>query len=300
MGRKTRSLLGVTVAGAAAMALLAGAAPAALAEQPEQPAADSITVGADFKPEADNRYEQAHDTFQQALDEAQTKLSDSENRVDDATVRDRLQEAIDTANETESDLTSARAVIGDGTSRGWDVLESQADTLASLTDDVEQAVQARDRRIAEEEAARAAAAAAAAQAQAAAAAARQSSGYSQSYGYSGGYSSYSAPAQSYGYTTSGSCALQSGAWRGGCQGAVDGGGLVQLTTDYGVNIYAGHANTGWSWINNLTAGQTVTLNGQQYQVTGESIEDVQNAPASGTWMQTCNGNGNHLVGIRPM
>lgn len=278
MGRKTRSLLGVTVAGAAALALLAGAAPAALAEQPEQPAADSITVGADFKPEADNRYEQAHDTFQQALDEAQTKLSDSENRVDDATVRDRLQEAIDTANETESDLTSARAVIGDGTSRGWDVLESQADTLASLTDDVKQAVQARDRRIAEEEAARAAAAAAAAQT----AAASQSSGYSQSYGYSGGYSggysNYSAPAQSYGYTTSGSCALQPGAWRGGCQGAVDGGGLVQLTTDYGVNIYAGHADDGWSWINN----------------------DARYAPDSGTWMQTCNGNGNHLVGIRPM
>ena len=39
------------------------------------------------------------------------------------------------------------------------------------------------------------------------------------------------------------------------------------------------------------------MNGSTYRVNGQSVQGAQYAPDSGDWMQTCNGNGNHLVGI---
>ena len=81
-----------------------------------------------------------------------------------------------------------------------------------------------------------------------------------------------------------------------CQGAVDGGGIVDLNYGNG-HVYAQHNNTGGAWINNLQAGQTFTMNGSTYRVNGQSVQGAQYAPGSGDWMQTCNGNGNHLVGI---
>lgn len=63
------------------------------------------------------------------------------------------------------------------------------------------------------------------------------------------------------------------------------------------HVYAQHNNTGGAWINNLQAGQTFTMNGSTYRVNGQSVQGAQYAPDSGDWMQTCNGNGNHLVGI---
>ncbi len=52
---------------------------------------------------------------------------------------------------------------------------------------------------------------------------------------------------------------------------------------------------GGSWINNLQAGRTFTMDGSTYQVNGQSVEGAVNAPDSGDWMRTCNGN--HLVGV---
>lgn len=97
-----------------------------------------------------------------------------------------------------------------------------------------------------------------------------------------------------GYSTSASCALDSAADH--CQGAVDGGGLVDMSYSGG-HIYAQHNGTGGAWINGLQAGQTFTMNGSTYRVNGQSIEGAQYAPGSGDWMQTCDGNGNHLVGV---
>ena len=65
----------------------------------------------------------------------------------------------------------------------------------------------------------------------------------------------------------------------------------------GGHIYAQHNGTGGAWINGLQAGQTFTMNGSTYRVNGQSIEGAQYAPGSGDWMQTCDGNGNHLVGV---
>lgn len=109
------------------------------------------------------------------------------------------------------------------------------------------------------------------------------------------YGSYT-PTQSTprGYYSSMSCDLTSAADH--CQGAVDGGGIVDLNYGNG-HVYAQHNNTGGAWINNLQAGQTFTMNGSTYRVNGQSVQGAQYAPGSGDWMQTCNGNGNHLVGI---
>lgn len=109
------------------------------------------------------------------------------------------------------------------------------------------------------------------------------------------YGSYT-PTQSTprGYYSSMSCDLTSAADH--CQGAVDGGGIVDLNYGNG-HVYAQHNNTGGAWINNLQAGQTFTMNGSTYRVNGQSVQGAQYAPDSGDWMQTCNGNGNHLVGI---
>lgn len=109
------------------------------------------------------------------------------------------------------------------------------------------------------------------------------------------YGSYT-PTQSTprGYYSSMSCDLTSAADH--CQGAVDGGGIVDLNYGSG-HVYAQHNNTGGAWINNLQAGQTFTMNGSTYRVNGQSVQGAQYAPDSGDWMQTCNGNGNHLVGI---
>lgn len=109
------------------------------------------------------------------------------------------------------------------------------------------------------------------------------------------YGSYT-PTQSTprGYYSSMSCDLTSAADH--CQGTVDGGGIVDLNYGNG-HVYAQHNNTGGAWINNLQAGQTFTMNGSTYRVNGQSVQGAQYAPGSGDWMQTCNGNGNHLVGI---
>lgn len=247
------------------------------------------------------RLTDAKDGLQTAIDAAQKEYDSSDGQVDTADNRDALG----------GYLTQARDMLKNGTSPAK-ITNFVNDTLNPTVEKVKQDVQAHSDRLAAEEAARAAAAAAAASA-----AASYSYGGGNGYtygggsGYSGGYSGYSGYSGGSSVGTGGyssgdrsayssmSCALQSGAWRGGCQGAVDSGGLVHLSQG-DLNIYAGHADDGWSWINGLTAGQTVNINGQNYQVTGESIEGAKYAPDSGTWMQTCNGNGNHLVGIRPV
>lgn len=207
----------------------------------------------------------------------------SDGKVDSKTNRDKLSQTVKTAKTL-------------ATSSDIERIEQTTDSLKNLISKVNADVSARQTRLERE--AREAAEKAARQV-------RQSygttsygsyssygsgktssaSGYSS--GYSGGYSGSS-------YSTSSSCTFEGSV--DSCQSTVDGGGLVDM--DYaGVHIYAQHSNTGGSWINGLQAGQTFTLNGSIYRVNGQSVENATNAPDSGTWMQTCNGNGNHLVGV---
>lgn len=230
-----------------------------------------------------------------ALDAARATLSDSENRVDSTANRDELSSLVGEADGTLAAARERHEADGDSMPGDWSDMTGTADRLDAERGEVETDVQAYEARVAAEQAAAV---------QAAAVQASYGAGSTASYGswgdpYYSSYVSYSNTPS--GYWTSGSCAMDPSIQSpgSGCQGLVDGGGLAQLTWGQ-TTIYAQHANTGGSWINGLTAGQTVTINGQQYVVNGQSQEGAYYSPDSGTWLQTCNGNGNHLVGITPI
>lgn len=85
-----------------------------------------------------------------------------------------------------------------------------------------------------------------------------------------------------------------------CQGAVDQGGMVDITYYNGdTHIYSQHNGTGGAWINNLKPGDTVSLGGKQFTVNDYSKQGAVSAPDKGYYAQTCNENGNHLVGLTP-
>lgn len=284
--------LALTVACLAAATMLASVASAsAYAAEPAANPLSRSVMQKDDRTDGDTeaRYTASAGELDSLITTATELLSSSAGHVDDESSRQALQQAVDAATSLKSGWEDRVKVFGDVMSVASDLFDKQASELKTETNAVNAAVKSHDDRIAAEQAAY--------QARMAAQQTAQARYSSASSGYSG-YSGYSGGDASNGYTTSASCELQAGT-AAPCQSAVDGGGLVQQTWG-DVTIYAGHSNTGWSWINNLTAGQTVTINGQQYQVTGESQEGAVYAPDSGTWMQTCNGNGNHLVGIRPV
>lgn len=176
-----------------------------------------------------------------------------------------------------------------------DALAGQrAATLITLTASLKKSVNAvqadvksRDARIAAEKAAQEAAAAAAAAATAGAYASNGSvDGNSRGNSASGGY------------WTGGACTRDTSA--DACQGAVDSGSMVDVSYYGTTHIFSQHNGTGGAWVNGLTQGQIVTINGQQYRVNGYNREGAKYAPASGTYLQTCDGNGNHLVGLDPL
>lgn len=231
-----------------------------------------------------HRLRDARKTLETAISDGRKAYGSSKDGVDDQTNRDGLADRLEKA-EALSASTDTKAI------------EDMADALNDLASKVKDDMNARqarlDREAAEEASQQAYAAASYAPASAYAGTAGTSDGYSAGGSSTGGYSTSTGSGSS-GYSTSASCALDSAADH--CQGAVDGGGIVDMNYSGG-HIYAQHINTGGSWINNLQAGQTFTMNGSTYQVNGQSVEGAVNAPDSGDWMQTCNGNGNHLVGV---
>lgn len=225
-----------------------------------------------------------------ALEEARAMLTDSDGRIDSTGNRDELSMLADEADATLAAARDRHDADGDAIAGDWTDMTGMADRLNAERGEVETDVQAYEARIAAE--------------QATVAQASYGAGSAASYGswgdpYYSSYVSYSNTPS--GYWTSGSCAMDPSIQSpgSGCQGLVDGGGLAQLTWGQ-TTIYAQHANTGGAWINGLAAGQTVTINGQQYVVNGQSQEGTYYSPDNGTWLQTCNGNGNHLVGITPV
>ncbi len=231
-----------------------------------------------------HRLRDVRKTLETAISDGRKAYGSSKDGVDDQTNRDGLADKLEKA-EALSASTDTKAI------------EDMADALNDLASKVKDDMNARqarlDREAAEEASRQAYAAVSYAPASSYAGTIGTSNGYSASGSSTGGYS-HSTGSGSSGYSTSASCALDSAADH--CQGAVDGGGLVDMNYSGG-HIYAQHSNTGGSWINNLQAGQTFTMDGSTYQVNGQSVEGAVNAPDSGDWMQTCNGNGNHLVGV---
>lgn len=223
---------------------------------------------------AAHRLRDARKNLETAAENGRKTLESSNGKVDDDNNRGQLSDVL---NKTKATAASADA----------DAIGRTAKTLNDLIAKVNADVQSRADREARQ----------AAQAQRVQTV-QQAAAYSPSASRSTGYSYAASPAASGsarpGYSTSASCALDSAADH--CQGAIDGGGLVDMSYSGG-HIYAQHNGTGGAWINGLQAGQTFTMNGSTYRVNGQSIEGAQYAPGSGDWMQTCDGNGNHLVGV---
>ena len=85
-----------------------------------------------------------------------------------------------------------------------------------------------------------------------------------------------------------------------CQGAIDRGGMVDVQYYGGsTHIYSQHNGTGGAWMNNLKPGDTVSFGGKQYTVNNYNEQGAKTAPSSGYYAQTCNENGNHLIGLTP-
>lgn len=85
-----------------------------------------------------------------------------------------------------------------------------------------------------------------------------------------------------------------------CQGAIDRGGMVDVQYYGGsTHIYSQHNGTGGAWMNNLKPGDTVSFGGKQYTVNNYSQQGAKTAPSNGYYAQTCNENGNHLIGLTP-
>ena len=85
-----------------------------------------------------------------------------------------------------------------------------------------------------------------------------------------------------------------------CQGAIDRGGMVDVQYYNGsTHIYSQHNGTGGAWMNNLKPGDTVSFGGKQYTVNNYSQQGATTAPSNGYYAQTCNENGNHLIGLTP-
>lgn len=229
-----------------------------------------------------------------SVDKANATLNES-SKVDDNTPRQNLQNAVNEASKL--------------------LHENNVKTLNANTSDVDgkiqavkDAIQARNARLAREEAARQAAAAAARQATVQSnsrQASHDNSRYSGSTGTNNrratgnnGYwrshgSSYShavsRPGSSYnnGFSIGGSCSLDSADH---CQGAVDSSGhnsLTHLTDDSGTNIYAIHSNYGGS----STWGQnSITINGKTHSLGAPFQTNV--TPMDGKqYFQTCGPDG---------
>lgn len=214
---------------------------------------------------AAHRLRDARKNLETAAENGRKTLESSNGKVDDDNNRGQLSDVL---NKTKATAASADA----------DAIGRTAKTLNDLIAKVNADVQSRADREARQ-----------------AAQAQRVQTVQQAAAYSPSAASPAASGSARpGYSTSVSCALDSAADH--CQGAVDGGGLVDMSYSGG-HIYAQHNGTGGAWINGLQAGQTFTMNGSTYRVNGQSIEGAQYAPGSGDWMQTCDGNGNHLVGV---
>lgn len=223
---------------------------------------------------AAHRLRDARKNLETAAENGRKTLESSNGKVDDDNNRGQLSDVL---NKTKATAASADA----------DAIGRTAKTLNDLIAKVNADVQSRADREARQ-------AAQAQRVQTVQQAAASSPSASRSTGYSYAANPAASGSARPGYSTSASCALDSAADH--CQGAVDGGGLVDMSYSGG-HIYAQHNGTGGAWINGLQAGQTFTMNGSTYRVNGQSIERAQYAPGSGDWMQTCDGNGNHLVGV---
>ena len=251
----------------------------------ESKAIDAVTdrIDAIDRSVAAKRLKDARTALDRSVKAGEDAYRNSDGRVLDTANRDELKRLLDAAasdrrGDSADQIGTDRRLIDDRTGKvDKDVKEWEAEQARRAEQARQAAIAAR------QAAARRTAAQTTAQATA------QSAGYS----FGDDYSTYG----SYYETTSGSYTGVDGT---SAQGGIDQGGMVRMNWGDTV-VYGQHANTGGAWINNLQTGQTVTIDGQRYRVDGREQQGAVDAPTDGgQWLQTCNGNGNHLVGITPI
>lgn len=230
------------------------------------------------------------------LKDAEKLYSDSNGNVDDESSRKALKQWID---KTKSLLENEKLSEGK-------IYETKTSDSKKVFSAVNQAMKSRSDRL-EEEAALAAIQASYTQPeQAGSAGAAQAYQASQpSYNATSYYqpqaqgTSQSASTQ-YRSDVNINCNVPDEATTNTCQGAVDQGGMVDINYYGGkTHIYSQHNGTGGAWINNLKPGDSVSFGGKEYIVNDYNEQGATAAPFNGVYAQTCNENGNHIIGLTP-
>lgn len=107
----------------------------------------------------------------------------------------------------------------------------------------------------------------------------------------------SAPAASSSTGITGTCGNGGGNLRAQCQSAIDQGGLTEMPIFDGLQgsrLIAGHRQTGGGWIANLQPGQSTPYGTVQW-VQHDANADTVNNGGLGTYLQTCDENGNPII-----
>ena len=226
------------------------------------------------------------------LKDAEKLYSDSNGNVDDESSRKALKQWID----------KTKSLLENGKLSEGKIYETKTSDSKKVFSAVNQAMKSRSDRL-EEEAALAAIQASYQSGQ------TESSGAAQAYQAS--QPSYNAtsyyqpqtpqPASTqYSSDVNINCNVPDEATTNTCQGAVDQGGMVDISYYGGkTHIYSQHNGTGGAWINNLKPGDSVSFGGKEYIVNNYNKQGATSAPFDGVYAQTCNENGNHIIGLTP-
>lgn len=238
----------------------------------------------------------AKTTLLSKLKDAEKLYSDSNGNVDDESSRKALKQWID----------KTRSLLEDGKLSEGKIYETKTSDSKKVFSAVNQAMKSRSDRL-EEEAALAAIQASYPQPEQ-----TESSGAVQAYQASQpsyNATSYYQPqvqeapqsaSTQYRSDVNINCTVPDEATTNTCQGAVDQGGMVDIGYYGGkTHIYSQHNGTGGAWINNLKPGDSVSFGGKEYIVNNYNEQGATAAPFNGVYAQTCNENGNHIIGLTP-
>lgn len=222
----------------------------------------------------------ARKALSSASDKARKTYDSSNGKVDDETSRTALKKTLDTVSKISTGTDTA-------------AIAKTTKSLTDLTSKVTSDMDARAKRE-QAEAEQASQQAVTAQYQQSA-----STDYSGGAGYAYAAGSAQTPqsaqtSQSYGISHY--CTPDGGNLRS-CQGSIDQGGLTEIPIFGGIGgskLIAGHNTEGGGWIGNLQVGQQ-TQWGTVQSVTHNATADTINSQGVGTYLQTCDANGNPIV-----
>ena len=226
------------------------------------------------------------------LKDAEKLYSDSNGNVDDESSRKALKQWID----------KTKSLLENGKLSEGKIYETKTSDSKKVFSAVNQAMKSRSDRL-EEEAALAAIQASYQSGQTESSGAVQAYQASQpSYNATSYYQPQTPQSASTQYSSDVNinCNVPDEATTNTCQGAVDQGGMVDIGYYGGkTHIYSQHNGTGGAWINNLKPGDSVSFGGKEYIVNNYNKQGATSAPFDGVYAQTCNENGNHIIGLTP-